>query len=552
MTQKNIFETRLISSLHKVFPDEELQVKPHTEGSALLDERYSFQVAYRGQAHLIRFIKVSIDSPLEEYITVRKVGLSPAEYLIQADHDENILRKEPGLYPDPLYSLEEKSIHTVPHGWQALWFTVALDEQAPIGTHPITITFSTHEGEELGTEQFTLEVIDAVLPEQELIHTNWFHTDCIVTYYNIEALSEEYWEMVERFVQTAVKYGVNMLLTPLFTPPLDTVVGGERPTVQLVHVKKEGDNYTFDFSALKRWVDMCDRNGVKYFEFSHFFTQWGAAHAPKIMAEENGEEKQIFGWETDATGEAYQNFLKQFFPALIDFIETNDLKERSYFHVSDEPNMHHIDTYQQASDIVKEYLSDFPIIDALSNIEFYKKGIVEKPIPSTNRIEPFLEAEVPDLWTYYCVSQYRDVSNRFFAFPSARNRILGMQLYKYDITGFLHWGYNFWHSQLSIKQNLNPFLTTDADQGFPAGDAFVVYPGENGPIVSLRFEVFHDGFQDLRALQLLEKYIGKDEVIALLEEGLEEEITFKKYPHDEAWLLNKREEINQRIKEAIQ
>ena len=42
------------------------------------------------------------------------------------------------------------------------------------------------------------------------------------------------------------------------------------------------------------------------------------------------------------------------------------------------------------------------------------------------------------------------------------------------------------------------------------------------------------------------------EKLLLLEEGLEEEITFKKYPHDEAWLLNKREEINQRIKEAIQ
>src|SRR5699024_9999294 len=197
------------------------------------------------------------------------------------------------------------------------------------------------------------------------------------------------------------------------------------------------------------------------------------------------------------------------------------------------------------------YLSDYPIIDALSNIEFYKEGIVKRPIPCSNNIEPFLEAEVPDLWTYYCVSQYRDVSNRFIAFPSARNRILGMQLYKYDIAGFLHWGYNFWYSQLSVNQNLNPFLVTDADQGFPAGDGFVVYPGEDGPIVSLRFEVFHDAFQDLRALKLLESYIGKEEVISLLEEGLEQEITFKEYPHDDAWLLNKRQQINEKIKAAL-
>src|SRR5699024_147979 len=298
-----------------------------------------------------------------------------------------------------------------------------------------------------------------------------------------------------------------------------------------------------------RWVEMCHQNGVKYFEFSHLFTQWGDRHAPKVIAKENGEVKQIFGWETDASGEAYTNFLKQLFPELINFIKQNKLDNRVYFHVSDEPHADHLESYGKANDLIREYLSECPIIDALSDIEFYKEGIVKRPIPATNHIEPFLEAEVPNLWTYYCVSQYKDVSNRFFAFPSARNRILGMQLYKFDIAGFLHWGYNFWYSQFSLKQDLNPFQVTDADQGFPAGDAFVVYPGEEGPIISLRLEVFHEAFQDLRALKLLESYIGKEEVLSLLEEGLDQPITFKEYPHDEEWLLEKRREINEKIKE---
>src|SRR5699024_10535585 len=132
------------------------------------------------------------------------------------------------------------------------------------------------------------------------------------------------WELVEKFVQTAVNYGVHMILTPLFTLPLDTAIGHERPTVQLVEVEKDGTVYTFGFSHLQRWVEMCDQNDVKYFELSHLFTQWGAAHAPKIIASENGEEKQVFGWDTDATGEEYHGFLKQFFPALITFINEND------------------------------------------------------------------------------------------------------------------------------------------------------------------------------------------------------------------------------------
>src|SRR5699024_8059966 len=141
MTTENIFETRIISSLHKVFPDEELTAEVLTEGSALLNERYHFQVAYRGPNHLIRYIEVAITSELEDYITIRKVGLSPAEYVIQADHDDNVLRTEPGLFPDPLYSLEEKAIHTLPNSWQSLWITVDLDDKAPVGKHPIELTF---------------------------------------------------------------------------------------------------------------------------------------------------------------------------------------------------------------------------------------------------------------------------------------------------------------------------------------------------------------------------------------------------------------------------
>src|SRR5699024_5409359 len=124
--------------------------------------------------------------------------------------------------------------------------------------------------------------------------------------------------------------------------------------------------------------------------------------------------------------------------------------------------------------------------------------------------------------------------------------VIGMQLYKYDIKGFLQWGYNFWFSQLS-KKSINPFQNTDAGYGFPSGDAFMVYPGEDGPIESLRLEVFYEGLQDMRALQLLEQTIGKESVVGILDDGLDHVLTFKKYPVDRDWLLEKREEINHMI-----
>ncbi|MFC5650706.1 DUF4091 domain-containing protein [Paenibacillus solisilvae] len=547
-----MLETRSLHSLVKVFPDEPLTETAYRRATALGNEWFSWQTAYRSSfGHTLRNIQIRLSSGLLDRVSVRNVGLVPSEFPCYPDHDEHILRTSVGLYPDPLHPISENGLLIPPRQWRALWITADLSgaDAAP-GLYPIQIQFIHENGSVLAEETFELEIIAAALPEQKLIHTEWFHTDCLATQYKVEVFSEEHWRIVEKYVQCAVRGGMNMLLTPIFTPPLDTKVGGERPTVQLVDVVKDGETYVFAFDKLKRWAQIGDRSGIRYFEFSHLFTQWGAKHAPKIMAVENGVLTRIFGWDTDAAGESYKSFLGQFLPQLTAFLRENGLERRSYFHVSDEPSLEHLPWYSSASELLQTYLSDFPVIDALSNIEYYDKGLVSNPIPASNHIGPFLERGVEDLWTYYCCGQYKEVSNRFFHMPSARNRILGVQLYKFAIAGFLHWGYNFWYSQYS-ERKLNPYQTTDADFAFPSGDAFLVYPGENGePVESVRLNVFREGLQDLRALQLLESFIGHDEVMRLVEEGLQEEITFNSYPRDAAWLLTFREKINERIRAA--
>ncbi|GIO32598.1 MULTISPECIES: DUF4091 domain-containing protein [Paenibacillus] len=549
MTQK--FETRILHSLEKVFPDEELQAAPgKAKGAALLNEVFSYQVAYRSQ-HLIPAVKVKAESELGDLVTLRSVGLVPSELPIYSDHDDDVLRSTPGLYPDPLLPLTDGELRAYPGQWRSVWVTVDPKGMAKPGVYPITVRFATETGETLGEERFELEIIGAELPKQQLLHTQWFHADCLATQYGVEVFSERHWELLEQYIQTAADHGINMLLTPIFTPPLDTEVGGERPTVQLVDVEVTGEGqYRFGFDRLKRWVDLCQKCGIEYFEFSHLFTQWGAKHAPKIMAVVNGELKRIFGWETDASGEEYHTFLKQLLPQLKDWIHENGIENRSYFHISDEPSLEHIEYYASAKQMVNELLSGFPVIDALSDYDFYEKGLVQTPIPASNHIEPFLENNVTPLWTYYCCSQYKNVANRFFCMPSARNRILGYQLYKFDNAGFLQWGYNFWYTQYS-KKVIDPFRVTDAGGGFPSGDAFLVYPGEQGPIESIRMEVMQEALQDLRLLRQLEEWLGRDAVLAALEEGLEEPMTFSSYPKDAEWILSKREWMNEKVKEHI-
>ncbi|HHY81525.1 MAG TPA: DUF4091 domain-containing protein [Clostridiales bacterium] len=542
-----ILQTRLLSSLAKVFSDEDLSAPAFEQGSMLANEVYSFQIAYRiSPEYREDSIECRLDVQAGEALAgnclARRVIPIQSDLPCYEDHDEHVLRTEPGLYPDLLRPF--KGHLTANRQWQAVWITINHEKNVlPSGQHSIVLSFESEEHGRLAAETFSLCIYDCTLPEQSLIHTMWFHTDCIATLYDVQVFSEEHWQLIDKYMKTAVEHGINMILTPIFTPPLDTQIGGERPTVQLVDVFKNGNSYSFGFDRLKRWVDLCRKNGIKYLEFSHLFTQWGAKHAPKIIAIEYGAEKRIFGWETDSTGPEYEHFLDEFLPALTAFIRENGLEQSSWFHVSDEPSEEHITYYQNASRILKKHLKGFPIMDALSSYSFYENGLVEKPIPASNHIEPFLENKVPDLWTYYCCGQYKKVSNRFFSMPSARNRILGIQLYKFSIKGFLQWGYNFWYSHHSLYP-IDPFMVTDGDKAFPSGDPFVVYPGEEGPLESLRLEVFYEGLQDLRALIRLEEKIGREAVIKLLEEGLDRPISFSEYPRDDAWLLNKREEIN--------
>ncbi len=535
------FEIKQVSSLNRIFLDGNCDFTEIDSGKALKNERYSYQLAYKADD---RFEStVIVESPLGELVSVRAVGNVPSELPCYPNEKEFTERSEAGMFPDVLFPVNGK--HFVkPFNWFSLWITAELNEDIEAGDYPITVKIYNGE-DELASKTFTLTVIDAVSPEQKLIYTQWFHGDCIADYYKIPVFSQEYWSLLESFVLAAVKSGINMLLTPVFTPPLDTNIGGERTTIQLVDVKKDGDSYSFNFDKLRRWVTLAQKCGIKFFEISHLFSQWGAIAAPKIMADVDGEYKRIFGWETEASGEEYSAFLHSFLPELIKVIKELGIESCTYFHVSDEPSEKQIDTYLKAKNVIAEILQDFPIIDALSEYEFYENGLVKHPIPSTTVIDEFIEKGFDNRWTYYCCGQGGKFSNRFFSMPLSTTRIIGAQLYLHKINGFLQWGFNFYNSAKSLR-HINPYEVTDADCAFPSGDSFTVYPYDNGAIMSIRAEAFYDGLQDMRALELLETLIGRDAVETALREHFGE-IKFHAYPRGTESMLAIRDLINEKI-----
>ena len=550
-------QAKIVSSLEKCFLDETVEQKPQLGSISMLkNERYSFQICYQEQERdpnvrwRNRYFRV--ESPLADFIHVSRVEYIPSAMPAFRDiKDNNYLRTEPGLYPDLLRPLEKNERLPLTHTLHALWLEVAPEGQVAPGSYPVKCVFTKPDGTvqcELTTQ---IEIIDALLPDQQMLFTQWFYTDCLMQYYGTKAFSEKHWRIIEAFMRNAKKYGMNMILTPVLTPALDTYVGGERPTTQLVDITVENGEYRFDFSRLGRWVDLCDKVGIQHFEISHFFTQWGAAACPKVVAVVNGKRMRIFGWNTSSESKEYERFLQALIPQMLAFLKTkNGADRRCYFHLSDEPKQDALERYHKLSAMLKPLLAGYPLMDALSDYAFYETGATDCPVVSTNHTEAFLEHNVPNLWVYYCLGQAQEVSNRFFAMPSARTRIIGTQFYKFNIAGFLHWGYNFYNDQYSYR-TINPFLCSDGDRFAPSGDTYSVYPGTNGqPWPSLRQVVFHDALQDLRALRLCEKLCGREETMRILEDGINP-ITFKQYPHDADYILNLRRRINKAIADRI-
>ena len=542
-------KAQFCSSLAKVFPAE-VPEDPLSRGSALQGERYSFQLAYmaennRGAAQ----IKVTSVLP----VSVRKVELVPVRFCGR-EFDEDIISSEPGLYPDYLAPLDNggKDLPLMMKQYRSVWFTVDIPSDHPAKVYEIAVELTgvDYSGETgVWSGRMELEVIGAQLPELSMKYTCWLHGDCLASIYGMEIFSRKYWEILEKFIANAAGHGMNMLLTPLLTPPVDTGVGQNRLNNQLVKIRRENGGYSFDFSRVEKFVAIARKAGIKYFEIPPLFTQWGAAAAPQVVAEVDNEERQIFGWDTPSDSPEYREFLRELLKEFTAFLRANRWEKDFVFHCSDEPAAEQLAVFRDCQQFLQKLLAGFTVMDALSSVEFYRSGVIQTPVVSEKFLDEFIAAGMTPQWIYYCSNPQTIYPNRFINMPSSRNRVMGLLFYRYDIGGFLHWGFNFYYSYLS-RDVLDPFFSTDAGGNYPAGDPFLVYPGKGGePEDSIRHEVFFEALQDLRALKVLESLTGRKEVEKFLDSLVPgERMRMDNYPKGEKNLLDIRNQINLRIK----
>ncbi len=554
-----------ISSLEKVTLAQKVELEEVTNKTVMQGERFSYQIvanyddvnALGFGGEISSFAKIWAESDLGDVI---KIYREKEVYVDRPTRmpvlNENYLLQEPGYLPDVLIPIEKQNgFITVTSHNAVVWVKIDVPKDIPAGKYTVkfhvgAVPYGRPNADfaEHIVKEMEITVIPAVMPEQKLIYTRWFYADCIADAHNVEIFSEKHWMLIEEYIAAAADVGINMLLIPIHTPPLDTEIGTARPCVQLVDIEKKGDTYEFGFEKFERFINICKKYGIKYYEMAHMFSQWGSTCAPNIYVKENGELIHMFGWHVAADSNEYVSFLKQYIGAISAELEREEIAENTYFHISDEPDLSNMDRYETARNIIMPLIGKSKTIDALSHIEFYEKGLVECPVTSIKAIHNFLPHKIENQWAYYCCSPETVYTNSFIAMPSWRVRILGYQLYKFDIKGFLHWGFNFYNACRS-RYTIDPYLTTSADGCFPSGDGFIVYPGRDTAYPSIRGEITYEAIQDINVCLALEALIGREAVVAMIDEEAERDFQFNDYPTEKEFIDRLRDKMIKKITE---
>jgi hypothetical protein len=489
------FQIALSDTLRRIYPHTQLKKTAALTLDAARGERISFQFAVRNLDWMPLNVKLSLAGSDGLKLRIRRAGYVPVPHAnpwTMETEGPNLL---PGYVPDPLF--DEDSSQIGPRETQAFWCNVEVPPDLKPKSYTIRAEL-TSKDKKIAAAKIVVRVHPLVLKERQNFPVlQWFYADALCDYYKVQPFEEKFWQIVEPYMRDQTTHFQDCMYVPVFTPPTD---GVKRPT-QLLKVRASGGRYTFDWADVKRWVDLARRCGSRYFEWTHFFSQWGAGNAIRIYEKNGDEDRLLWDEKTTATSETYRNFLGQFLPEFKKFLDREQLFERSYFHVSDEPHTDHLPAYKAARAVLRELAPWMKTTDALSAIEFGREGLTDLPIPIIRTAPEFAREGIAH-GVYFCCGPLGEFLNRMMDTPLAKIRMAGWLFYRFESKLFLHWGYNYWHRSQK-RELIDPFTVSDAGQwpGWAYGDTFCVYPGPNGPIDSIRWEVFAESLQDYALLQ---------------------------------------------------
>ncbi len=427
-------------------------------------------------------------------VKVQFVGYVPVMRGTTGTPPEHLVAKGAGSYPDPL--LESSSVSVEPGKTQSIWITVYVPKGAVAGSYKGSIEVTADGASRVVPLEITVHPF--TLPDARTLHiTNWYSPHNLAKAHGVEVYSEAYWKWLEVWARFMADYRQDTIITHI----IDLIKGND-----------DGNgNLTFDFSRFDRYVEIFKRAGViGIIEGGHIAGRNGPwdvpdfrGYYPRIAMPDGSMRKNP---EVNVTSEEYKLFLSQFLPALQKHLEDRCWLDHYVQHLTDEPIPENAESYKKAAAYIREFAPKLRIIDASMCDQI--AGAIDIWVPQPPEFEKKMqffrdrEKAGDTVWFYTCLSPKGKYMNRFIDYPLLDARLMHWVNFKYDLPGYLHWGFNYW-------QGANAFADLEPNWGgdnyLPPGDSHIVYPGKKGPMSSIRLEAMRDGIEDYELLRLLEK-----------------------------------------------
>jgi len=465
-------------------------------------ETASFQFVIRSKYH-IRDLKFEA-TDLTDGNQIIPVGLKAyVGYVYQGRSTPNPskdrLISPSGFFPDPLLEIETIDVPAMSN--QPIWINYTVPRTSKEGTYTANVTFSGRVNGKtfIINKQIKTKVYPVVLPEQTLWISNWFNTEenklkLMNNNQPVVRYSERYWDLIRVLARKLRDYGQNVY----YISPLG-----------LCEFKISGTKFEIDFTNFDKTVEIFINQGnLKRIEGGHLgrrLSDWGSQFGISVPAIQNGFITHI---TLPLENETAKAFLSQFIPALAQHLKDKKWDKIYLQHIADEPIGANSSSYIAIANEVKKLAPDMVIIEANHSRDL--QNTIQIWVPQLDYFHSdysFYRARQEqgnEIWFYTCLNPQGNYANRFIELPLIQTRILHWINYRFNATGYLHWGLNEWNEDPYGEASAIAY-DNEWEIVLPAGDMWIVYPAFGKLYSSIRFEAMRDGIADYGLLKLLEK-----------------------------------------------
>lgn len=514
--------------IHGPWKTQTFQITPVRSGHLLeakvvKNERFSGQIAIAAKQHLTNLSILVSDLRSEtgdiisqDRIQTRYVGYVPVQRagseLDWSAKYEEVAGFEvsgnmsPDIVADPLLPWDKIDLPS--HRAQPIWLSIDVPKEIGPMRYEGYLTIQSDQFPQVNLK-IVIEVNDIVLPDSKdfsFFLDLWLNPSALAEQYHIPSWSNQHWEVIETYMQTLAKAGGKTITTIITHEPwrIPWTDGKMRPQTYngfegMIKWKRTREgSWTFDYSIFDRLVRSGMESGLGGRINAYSLTAFRGKEKIHFYDEIEGQTREVFFDSVEAP--AYRAIWKIFLKDFKSHLEKKGWLDKTYLCFDERPNQ----TMQYITKMIKEVAPEFSNRIAISGhpeSAAFATGFLALSyefFPNQNLTKEETLSVIEDrnktgrLTTFYLCGQPAHPNTLTFS-PAVEARMIPWLALKYGTQGYLRWAFNSWPEK--------PF--SDPVFNFVQGDEYMVYPGNKGPISSIRWELLKDGIEDFELYQLI-------------------------------------------------